>query len=135
MTVDVVETSIEQWRAAILRGPAVSVADADELEGHLREQITDLIDAGLSDDEAFLIAVKRLGKVDQLTAEYAREHGDRLWKQLAISETADASSRRPFVTMLVFAAIAVVVIQVARLIAGFPEEAPTWLIRNLGLAE
>ena len=78
------DTQIGEWRAAILRSRAVEEADADELEEHLREQIADLEESGLSGDEAFLIAVGRLGKVDAVTAEYAREHSDRLWKQLAI---------------------------------------------------
>ena len=60
----------------MLRGRGRDPTDADELESHLREQIADLEAAGLAEDEAFLIAVKRLGQVDQLTAEFAREHGD-----------------------------------------------------------
>ena len=40
---------------------------------------------GLSADEAFLVAVKRMGAIDALTREFAREHSDRLWKQLVLS--------------------------------------------------
>ncbi len=135
------DTRIGEWRAAILRGRAVDDADADELEGHLREQIADLEKSGLSGDEAFLIAVGRLGKVDAVTAEFAREHSDRLWKQLAMDQ-ADEGGRRPFVTMLVFAAVAAVLIQVARIFAGQSPSgdlelfgAPTapWFMRDLGL--
>jgi hypothetical protein len=54
----------------------------EELEDHLREQMTSLRDQGLSDDESFLVAVKRMGAVDALTREFAREHSERLWKQL-----------------------------------------------------
>jgi hypothetical protein len=114
MTVEQLDTRIGEWRAAILRSRAVDEADADELEGHLREQIADLEKAGLSTDEAFLIAVGRLGKVDLVTAEFAREHSDRLWKQLAMDH-ADDSSPRPFAIMLGFAVLAAVLIQVARI--------------------
>ena len=31
------------------------------------------------------MAVKRLGAIDALTREFAREHSDRLWKQLVLS--------------------------------------------------
>jgi hypothetical protein len=44
-----------------------------------------LVDAGLTTDEAFLVAVKRMGDLDALSREFAREHSDRLWKQLVLS--------------------------------------------------
>ena len=73
------------------------VRDVDELESHLRDRIDALTAAGLTDDEAFLIAVKRLGSMDELSREYAAEHSGRLWKQLVLhdssdTEGADASS-------------------------------------------
>ena len=39
---------------------------------------------GLRADEAFLIAVKRMGSLDELSREFAREHSERLWKQLVL---------------------------------------------------
>ena len=129
---DETEQQIAGWRAAILRGRAVDAADADELEGHLREQVADLEAAGLTGDEAFLIAVKRLGEVDALTAEYAREHGDRLWKQLAFTTSGD-EPRQPLAVMLGFAALAAVLIQVARLLAGVPDSGSSWFVRDVSL--
>ncbi len=125
-----VEARIAQWRAAIARSAAVTDADADELEEHLRDRMADLEGRGLEPDEAFLIAVKRLGATDAVTAEFAREHGDRLWKQL-VPRAAVVAGERPFAEMVAFAALAVVVIQVARLLAE--QSAPTadWFIRNL----
>jgi hypothetical protein len=120
------EGRIEQWRTAVLRGRAVDGADADELESHLREQIADLESAGLNADEAFLIAVRRLGEVDRLTAEFAREHGDRLWKQLTLAPAEDGR-RRPLLVMLGFAAIAAVLIHVGRLLAAMPGSETQWL--------
>jgi hypothetical protein len=75
-----------------------------------------------------------MGDVDSLSREFAREHSGRLWKQLILSgedEPARASSGLP--TTLVFAVAAAVVIQVARLAAGFPDEEPNWLARNASL--
>jgi hypothetical protein len=57
----------------------------EELEGHLRDQVTALTEAGLAPDEAFLVAVKRMGSLDALSREFAREHSERLWKQLVLS--------------------------------------------------
>lgn len=132
MTVESVESRIGEWRAAVVRGRAVDEADADELEGHLREQISDLETAGLSGEEAFLIAVRRLGEVDLITAEFAREHGDRLWRQLAMSHS-DDGLRRPMVTMFGFAVAAAVLVQVARILSGTPGVTETWFIRDVSL--
>ncbi len=79
------EQQIQAWRAHLRRSGAITASDAAELEDHLREQIASLNAEGLSDDEAFLVAVKRMGAIDALTREFAREHSDRLWKQLVLS--------------------------------------------------
>jgi hypothetical protein len=119
-TTESTDAQIGQWRSAMLRNRAVTESDADELEGHLREQLADLRKAGLSDDEAFLIAVRRLGEVDRLTAEYAREHGDRLWKQLSLPVDVSNPARSLAVSLAValgFAVLAAVLVQVFRVLA------------------
>jgi len=83
------ETQIGTWRTHLRRSHTITSRDAAELEDHLREQIASLGADGLSDDEAFLVAVKRLGAIDALTREFAREHSDRLWKQLVLAGDAD----------------------------------------------
>jgi hypothetical protein len=123
-----VEARIAQWRAALARSAAVTATDADELEEHLRDRMADLERSGLDPEEAFLIAVKRLGATDAVTAEFAREHGDRLWKQL-VPRAAREAGDRPFVEMLVFAGVAAVIIQVARLLAE--QSGGDWFLRNL----
>ena len=129
-----VESQIAEWRAYVANAPGVNGQDVDELEDHLRHQMAELNAAGLTADEGFLIAVKRLGDVDGLSREFAREHSGRLWKQLVLSgddESARASSG--WLPTLVFAVAAAIAIQVARLAAGFPDEEPTWLARNASL--
>jgi hypothetical protein len=79
------EQQIEAWRAHLRKSGAITGPDAAELEDHLREQIASLSADGLSADEAFLVAVKRMGAIDALTREFAREHSERLWKQLMLS--------------------------------------------------
>lgn len=78
------ETQIEQWRSYLRRRQAIHAVDVAELEDHLREQVAGLMEAGLAPDEAFLVAVKRMGNLDELSREFAREHSDRLWKQLVL---------------------------------------------------
>ena len=134
MTKEQLDVEIAEWRTAITRSPAIDSADADELESHLREQVADLVGAGLTEPEAFQIAVQRLGKVDQVTAEFAREHSERMWKQLTLPITGEqATRRRPMIEMIVFAVLAAASIQVARLLAGFPEHPEPWFFRDFGL--
>src|SRR6185436_14076363 len=83
------EEQIDQWRSYLRRREAIHSVDAAELEDHLREQIALLTAAGLATDEAFLVAVKRMGALDSLSREFAREHSERLWKQLVVA-SADA---------------------------------------------
>lgn len=131
---DQLEVEIGEWRAFIEQSPAVDGRDAEELETHLRDQIADLTAAGLTADEAFLIAVKRIGRLDDVSREFAREHSGRLWKQLVFSggEERQQPDRR-WVEALVFAVAAAVTVQLARLAAGFPSEESSWLLRNASL--
>ena len=85
------EERIGQWRQYLRRRQAVQTADVRELEDHLRSQIEALRGGGLDDDEAFLVAVKRLGNLDALSREFAIEYSERLWKQLVVSSPSDAS--------------------------------------------
>ncbi len=129
-----VEAQIAEWRTYIESVPGVNGRDVDELEDHLRHQIAELNAAGLTADEGFLIAVKRLGDVDGLSREYAREHSGRLWKQLLLTDDDEPALRTSgLVETLAFAVAAAVVVQIARLAAGGLDDAPTWLVRNLSL--
>lgn len=87
----ILEERIGEWRRYFRRRQAVHSADVEELEDHLRSQIDTLREAGLNDDEAFLVAVKRLGDLDSLSREFAREYSERLWKQLVVSPGGAAS--------------------------------------------
>src|SRR5687768_18461605 len=113
-----VESQIAEWRAYVASAPGINGHDVDELEDHLRHQIAELSAAGLTADEGFLIAVKRLGDVDGLSREFAREHSGRLWKQL-LAPAEDEASRASagWLETFVFAVAAAVTIQVARLAA------------------
>jgi hypothetical protein len=79
------EEQVDQWRRYLARRQAIHSVDVAELEDHLREQIAGLTAAGLTPDEAFLVAVKRMGDLDALSREFAREHSERLWKQLVVA--------------------------------------------------
>ncbi len=128
---DGIEPQIAEWRAYVTKAPAVNGRDVDELEDHLRDQITELATAGLTAEESFLVAVKRMGDLDDLSLEFAREHSGRLWKQLGSrDEEEPARPSTGWLEALIFAVAAAVAIQVIRLLAELPDEPPGWLLRN-----
>jgi hypothetical protein len=131
------DNQIALWREYVSRRPAVRDADIAELEDHLRNQIGELTDAGLSFDEAFLVAVKRMGNLDQLSREFAREHSDRLWKQLVLTGDAttgaDGDSRRDLWVMLVAAAVAALAVKVPALFGFDFVDDGAFYTRNLSL--
>lgn len=88
------EQQIDQWRTYIRHRQAIHAVDVEELEDHLREQVATLVKAGLTTDEAFLVAVKRMGNLHALSREFAREHSERLWKQLVLMPS-DSGDLRP----------------------------------------
>ena len=65
---------LAQWRAFVSLREGVAAEDVDELEDHLLATVEDLTGRGLAGDEAFLVAVKRLGRTDAIAREFAR-HG------------------------------------------------------------
>ena len=134
------EEQIGQWRAYLRRRSAIDGPDVEELEAHLRDQVGALAQAGLAEDEAFLIAVKRMGSLDALSREFAREHSERLWKQLVMASESDAvsgtASRTEMLVVLCLSVGAALAIKVPALF-GLPlspdEELPPFYARNASL--
>jgi hypothetical protein len=131
------EEQIDQWRSYLRRRQALHSVDVAELEDHLREQVAVLVDAGLATDEAFLVAVKRMGNLDALSREFAREHSDRLWKQLVVapsdSEEPQAAGRTDAVVAFCLAVAAAVAIKVPALFGVQVDENSGFYARNLSL--
>src|SRR4029079_12723167 len=134
-----IEDQIAQWRTYLRRRQAVQGPDVEELEGHLRDQLAALIQAGLAADEAFLVAVKRMGSLDALSREFARAHSERLWKQLVVTPDADApanTSHREIVVVLSLAVAAGLAVKLPALF-GLPlspdAEVPPFYVRNASL--
>ena len=111
------EEQIGEWRSYVRRRQAIDAADVAELEDHLRSQVADLQASGLNADEAFLIGVKRLGELDTLSREFAREHSERLWKRLVVAdaEKSGAGWSRELVVALGLAVAAALTIKVPEL--------------------
>ncbi len=133
------EEQIAQWRSYVRRRHGLHGPDVEELEGHLRDQLAALTEAGLTGDEAFLVAVKRMGNLDALSREFARAHSERLWKQLVMAPDADDpanTSHSETLVVLGLAAAAALVVKVPALF-GIPlnpdDDVPRFYVRNASL--
>jgi hypothetical protein len=130
------EEQIDQWRRYLQRRQAIHTVDVAELEDHLREQVAVLVDAGLATDEAFLVAVKRLGALDALSREFALEHTERLWKQLVVTADQAESRTRPSSDAIVAFCLAVAAAVLLKIPSffGLPLDLDTsFYARNLSL--
>ncbi len=137
------EEGIAEWRSYVRRRQAIHRVDADELEDHLRSQASALVEAGLAEDEAFLIAVKRIGALDELSREFAREHSERLWKRLVIAPGEGGNDAGTGTGLLKEALMAVALAVAAAIAIKVPElfgarmqmdrELPMFYVRNLSL--
>jgi hypothetical protein len=113
------EEQIQQWRSHLRRRPAGQVIAVADLEAQLRREIAALGRVGLAADEAFLVAVKRVGRGDSGAREFARERTDRVWKQLAVSPSdaggGSAAARMDAMVAFGLAVLAAVAVKVPAL--------------------
>ena len=98
------DRKIGEWRDYYQCSGAVSDGDIAELEDHLREEIASLLAKGLSEEEAFLIAVRRMGKPPSLSEEFRKVNPHDLWKKL-FTEFPDAGERRKNMRELILAIV------------------------------
>lgn len=83
-----VDEQIEQWRNGLAESELLAGSDVSELENHLRDEMGHLKTSGLSDEETFLVARRRLGDTAALADEFAKVNGSRrltnhLWGMIA----------------------------------------------------
>lgn len=131
------EEHVAQWRSYVQSHRSLSAVDVEELEDHLRDQIADLQGVGLSGDEAFLVAVSRMGALDDVSREFAVEHSERLWKQLVLTGAPEAGpgrrSARGLALVLGLAVGAALAIKVPVLFGLDLGDAGGFYARNLSL--
>jgi len=132
------EEGIAEWRSYLRRRQAIHSMDADELEDHLRSQASALVEAGLTADEAFLIAVKRIGDLDALSREFALEHSERLWKRLVVAPDTEGESglgkeAGVAVALAIGAAVAIKVPELFGVRMSVAHELPAFYVHNFSL--
>lgn len=66
------EQSIAEWRRQMTAGGVKTPMPLDEFESHLREDIGNLLSAGMSEDQAFKLAASRIGNPGPLKTEFTK---------------------------------------------------------------
>jgi hypothetical protein len=134
---DPLTEQFDEWRGYVRQRRALTPADAAELEDHLRGSVDELTGLGLRPDEAFLVAVKRMGSLDEVSREFAREHSERLWKQLVLpgdsTDPTTKRSRADLWAMLICAVGAAVTVKVPSFLGTTLEAHPSFFARNAAL--
>lgn len=69
-----IEEKIESWFLNLKNENAFTESDAYELKDHLHDLMEELTGIGLDEEEAFIIASRRIGNVDEFEAEYRQEN-------------------------------------------------------------
>lgn len=72
-------SEIARWRQTLSQSPAIRVDNLDELESHLRDTVEELEGKGLSTEEAFVLATRRLGPTKPIEAEFAKVNASGVW--------------------------------------------------------
>jgi hypothetical protein len=133
------EDQIALWLAYVCRRQRLHGPDVEELEGHLRDQLAALTEAALTGDEAFLVAVKRMGNLDALSREFARAHSERLWKQFLIAPNPDEPANTSYAETRVVLGLAVAAALAIKVPALFgirlspDDDVPLFYVRNASL--
>jgi hypothetical protein len=78
------DQALWHWRAGLQNLGGIHGEELEELEGHLRESISVLHAGGLSAQEAFMVATRRLGSERQLADEFAKANPRRAWTERAL---------------------------------------------------
>lgn len=76
------DQAIACWRAELNASGSIGSSDLAELETHLRDSFEELRTRGLSDDEAFHMARRRLGGAE-VVEEFAKVNPDAVWAERA----------------------------------------------------
>jgi hypothetical protein len=71
--------NIQLWRQTLANSPSFQPENLDELETHIRDSVNTLEAKGLSTEESFFIAVRRLGYPTALEKEFSKVNSQTVW--------------------------------------------------------
>lgn len=128
-----IDRKIDEWRDYWLDSGTVSDAEMEELEDHLREEMASLTVKGLSEEEAFLVAARRMGSVPSVAGEFRKVNTHDLWKRL-FSEPVDVEDRRnrtrDLILVVALAISAGILTELTRLFGMSFEEHNVFYLKN-----
>ncbi|MEP1489282.1 MAG: hypothetical protein ABJK28_12715 [Algibacter sp.] len=70
------ENNIKKWKSSLTKKNNLTKSNVIELESHLFDLIDDLESNGLNKEESFIIARKRIGKIDDICLEFDKVNTD-----------------------------------------------------------
>jgi hypothetical protein len=73
--------AVQRWRETLAQAPAFRSENLDELESHLRDSLAMLQTRGLTTEEAFLLAARRLGRPEEIGSEFGKVNRGSVWRQ------------------------------------------------------
>lgn len=79
------EHELQEWTKRIGEHAAIRNCDVEELQQHLRDSIVELTSKGLSEEEAFLIATRRVGRPDEVGQEFEKVNGNYIWTRRVLA--------------------------------------------------
>lgn len=127
------EINIKSWTNYLHSSGKLGEDDILELENHLRDQIDELIESGLTEDEAFLISVKRLGNVNLISKEYSKLNTETLWKNILVDSTDPTikkQSKRDILLVIIFSLLAGTFVKIPTLFGIAIED---YVFKNISL--
>jgi len=131
------EAEVRKWRDYLRGTGSVGSADLEELETHLRDGLDELSGCGLDGEEAFLIAVRRLGSVTAVGEEFAKVTSENLWRQMVLAPVSPADQRRharEVGIVVILGLLAGVLGQIPAMLGhGSMGESPVVYVKNLSL--
>ena len=108
----VIDTEIHRWKES-LRRRGVSQTECEELEDHLHSHIDELCEKGISESEALIVGLSRMGTSGGIASEFSKIHAGRVWKQLFPKENAREGRRlKELFVLLVLGTVQLVLSQV-----------------------
>jgi hypothetical protein len=73
--------AIQGWREQLAEQPELTPGDRREIEAHLHDSIAALRERGLTDEESFWLARRRVGHPQLLAEEFAKEDPAGVWRE------------------------------------------------------
>jgi len=80
------DTAIATWRASLTWKRSIDKQDRDELERHIRDAVEQDVAAGMSEEDAFRKAVRRMGQLPQIDREYRKIYWGKLRKRRRLGD-------------------------------------------------